>query len=326
MQVDKKFAKGKVTHTEVKCKGQLIDLDLGSISITGDIKSTGSAIASCGTATGMNLCPKDVGDKEGYKEGDYLKRKPGLVDCNTDEEVDLGEFCGHDAVWVTVYRGWSVKPCGGCDGGEVCYKHFKEKTVYTPTCVSQTSDCSPACDSATEACVDKKCEERIIGDDSMSLKDALKGYDGIFKTADKAVKLAAIFVVAEGDERARGKCSGPPEKMSCDGSGPAATQADCKAYKAKYKVPDTVRMFYDKSGDGWSSDKWFGPKYYNSMMITNSELTIANTFPVSHFHTQLVRVKAHQGVIYPVGEGFHQLILPADDPLQYFQAFLAVLQ
>ena len=275
--------KGKVLKPQgkvkLKSKGQMIDLDLGSISVTGDVKSTGSAIASCGTATGMNLCPKNVGDKESNDVGSYMKRKPGLVDCNTEEEVDFGEFCGNDAVWVTVYRGWSLKACGGCEQGESCYKHFKEENVYTPTCVSETTDCSPACDSA-KVCVKTKCEERISDGEDMALKDVLEDYANVFTKSDKAVKLAAAFVIAEGNEKARGKCKEKePGKLECDGKGKPATQDDCKAAKEKYKIPDTVRMYYDKSGKGWSSDKRFGGPYSNSMLITNSDLSIVNSFP-----------------------------------------------
>lgn len=274
----KKFApSGKVTLAN---GGKQIVVDLDAIKISGDVVSTGSAMASCGTVTGVAKCKKTSGEG-GNKVGDQVKRKVGLTLCGSTAEYDIGELCGNEAIWITTHRRWSKKACGGCAKGETCYKVVDDvKKVWTPTCGAATSDCASGC--GDKHCVKGMCYEKVADGADMSLKDALAAYSQIHEKASKDVKLAAVFVVLEGETPAKGTCTKKEDgTSSCTGDGPPANDADCEAARKEFQIPDDVTLLFDPNGKLWASNTYFGPEYYgNGMFITNSELTITHQFPV----------------------------------------------
>ncbi len=267
---------------KLRNKGDSVTTDLSFVQVSGDIKSTGSAVASCGTTTGEKKCA--TGGEEGNKVDNLMKRKPGLFMCSAPGvEFDFGELCGNDAIWVTTYRRWSHKACGGCDDGKTCYRLEKPGTnTWTPTCANVTIDCAKGCGDG-KVCVGGTCFAKVADGEDMSLKDELEGYAGIYVNATKGQKVAAVFAVIEGEEKARGKCTEKsPGQLECSGDGPPATPEDCEAARKAFKIPDEVIMLFDPNGKMWSSNGWFGPKgYSNGMLITNSELKITTGFPVS---------------------------------------------
>ena len=96
--------KGKV---KLKNGGKMFELDLSSVTIKGDIDSTGSTQVSCGTAVGEGLCPKGV--NYGNKIGDHLPRPMGGVRCDDDSPFDPGELCGSPATVLVSYQHWVTK-------------------------------------------------------------------------------------------------------------------------------------------------------------------------------------------------------------------------
>ncbi len=265
---------------KLRHKGDFVTTDIGTVTVSGDVKSTGSKVASCGTTTGVKKCGEG---EEGNEVDDQMKRKPLLFMCDAPSvEYDFGELCGHDSIWVTTYRRWSHKACGGCDDGGTCYREeSKDGKTWTPKCAKPDSDCAAGCGD-DKICVAGTCYEKVKDGADMPLKAELEAYKQIFDEASKDVKVAAAFVVMEGLERARGKCTTADGRTTCDGEGPAPTPEDCKAAKELFKIPDDVVMLFDFNGDKWSSDKWFGtPNRYNGMLITNSELKITASYPVS---------------------------------------------
>ena len=266
---------------KLRNKGDAVVVDLGTLTVTGDVQSVGSEAASCGTTTGEKKCATE--GNVGNAVGDLMKRKPFAYMCEAPAvEYDFGELCGHDAVWVTIYRRWSDKACGGCDNGQICFRKDNPNNTWTPGCGTVTTDCAAGCGD-DKVCIGGTCYAKVADGEDMSLKDELAAYKEIYDSAGKDVKLAAAVIVAEGLERARGKCTETePGKLTCDGEGPASTPEDCAAVREKFKIPDDVILLFDPNKKLWSSNDWFGPQgYSNGMFITNSELKIVAAFPVS---------------------------------------------
>lgn len=265
---------------KLRHKGDSITVTLDKVTVSGDVTSIGSEAASCGTTTGEKQCATE--GTVGNAVGNLMNRKPLVHMCGAPSvEYDFGELCGNEAVWVTIYRRWSHKACGGCDDGKTCYrKDNPAENTWTPICAALTTDCAAGC--GDKVCVAGTCYAKVADGEDMALKDELAAYKEIFDNAGKDVKLAAAVIVAEGLERARGKCTETePGKLTCDGEGPAPTPEDCQAAREQFKIPDDVILLFDPSKKLWSSNAWFGPQgYTNGMFITNSELKITAAFPV----------------------------------------------
>ncbi|MCO4760242.1 MAG: hypothetical protein KC502_01985 [Myxococcales bacterium] len=89
---------------KLKKGGKLFELDLSSIRIQGTLTSVGSTQVSCGTAKGVEVCPKGV--TYGNKVGTYVRRPLGAYHCTDDSIYDPGELCGSPAQVLVAYQHW----------------------------------------------------------------------------------------------------------------------------------------------------------------------------------------------------------------------------
>ena len=286
-QKDATIAGKDITITgsaEFKLGGTAFNATFSKLKLEGSVKSTGNANASCGALTGAAQCPDKDSVTMGNQVGDHLKRPGHLYDCGSGQLYELDELCGSDAIWLTMYRRWTEVACGKCADDEQCVKHFTSENSYQAQCWKKSEKCGACADAKKTSCVVDKggkdvCQEPVKDGEDMSLKDVLGEYSTIFDGFSKN-NVASIFVVAEGTERARGKCTEENGKTTCDGNGPAATQDDCKAVKEQFKLSDDVILLYDKNKKLWASNEWLGPEFYsNGMMVMSGETAITALFP-----------------------------------------------
>lgn len=254
------------------------------LKVLGTLKSTGNANASCGAITGAAQCP-DVSEVTlGNAVGQHLKRPGSLYDCATGDAYNLDEHCGSDAIWLTMYRRWTEVACGGCAAAEQCVKKFTSESSYQAECRAKSAACGACSDAKKTACVKDTagkdaCEEPVVDGEDMTIKAVIEEYKTIYEGLQGS-NIAALFVVAEGTARARGKCTEENGSRTCDGSGPAATQADCEAVKSKYGLPDDVVLLFDKNKKYWASGEWLGPEFYsNGMLVMSGQTEITGVFP-----------------------------------------------
>ncbi|GEM_PF-1774791 len=269
-----------------KAKGKGFDATFTKLKVEGAMDSKGNPNASCGTSIGKDLCPDPKEVSLGTDVGSYLKRPLSLYSCTDGTAYDVDEHCGSKAIWLTMYSRWSTKACGGdCAGETVCVKDFFKENTYRPECFKKATNCTGCsgkktiCALPTPDAATGTCYEGIVDGEDMALKEAIGGYKDIYSSASDD-EAAAIFVVTQGLEKARGKCKKKADgNLECDGEGPAATQKDCEAAKAKYSIPDDVIMLFDKQKKYWSSNEAIGPNYANSMIVMDGETKIVATFP-----------------------------------------------
>lgn len=262
-------------------KGKQFSLDLRPLTVSGTFTSVGSANVSCGSAIGPSQCGEP--QTEGNDVGMALPRTGLAASCADDAAFDLQELCGHDAIVVSIYRRWSEKACGGCPAEQTCTRVYTSETSYLPTCAAPSDGCG-GCASG-EVCVSgeggDECRQAVADGDDRALADALDGYAQIVTGVAPGDSVAHVLVVAEGAERARGVCEETgPGQLSCDGSGPAASPADCDAVKSALSLPDDVVLLYDQAKEMWTADGRIGPNTTNGMVILDGQLTIRAVFPV----------------------------------------------
>jgi hypothetical protein len=268
-----------------KLGGKSFSATFTKLKVEGTIKSTGNANASCGALTGAAQCPATDEVTLGNAVGNHLKRPGYVYDCATGEQYSFDEHCGSDAIWLTMYRRWTEVACGGCAADETCVKKFTDEKTYQARCYKKSDKCGACSDAKKTACAQDKegkdaCVEPVVDGEDMTIKAVLDEYNAIHENF-ATNNVAAIFVVAEGTERARGKCTEKDGSTTCDGSGPAATQKDCEAVKAKFKLADDVVLLFDKNKKYWVSDDWLGPEHYsNGMMVMSSSTEITDLFPL----------------------------------------------
>ena len=265
--------------------GKQISIKFGDFGIKGDVKSKGSKTAPCGALTGSAQCPDPADVTMGNQVGNHVKRPGYLYNCADGEPYKLDEHCGSDVIWLTMYRRWTEVACGGCADDETCVRKVISEISYQAHCYKMSDNCGGCKDAKKTTCAvgeDSKdtCFEPVKDGDDMTLNAVLADYTQIHEKFSSN-NVAAIFVVAEGMERARGKCEKKADgTRSCDDNGPAATQKDCEAVKAKFKLADDVVLLFDKNKKYWASNEWLGPEFYsNGMLVMSGETEIVGLFP-----------------------------------------------
>ena len=270
--------------------GKNIEIKFGGFGAKGDFTSKGSKTVACGVLTGASQCPDTQGLKMGNDVGEFLTRPLTLYSCDDASKYELEEHCGADAIWLTMYRRWTEKACGGeCAATEKCLRQPLDAKTYRAMCLATSTKCGGCTDAAKSVCAVGKegadkgkdaCFEPVVDGDDMPLSSIMGEYAKIH-SGFGANNVASIIVVAEGEQRARGACTDSGDgTLTCDGKGPAASEADCKAVRAKFSIPSEVVMLFDKEKKYWSSNSWVGPKgRSNGMLVMNGETQIVAALP-----------------------------------------------